>query len=277
MPYYYNPILTKFETIMKLSKTSTAMSLSVQNLKAHGACPDGIEFVEMHGLDSYSLHDLDITGDYNEYVLWLDGKVSCEYTHDENGNVLTRVTLTNGKLTKLTYDERGNKLSSNAVDGIESYVYDENDNMIQYRWQFHNHTTVHKYTYDATGNKLSHECHGLYRKEWTYGENNNVLTYNENLCGKITEYTAAYDSDGNIISYTSDRGYSIKYTYDTRGNLLSVIGGGGPSEVYTYDSNNKMVSYHDSDGYNYTTIDLPKGVLCQVFKRAEIILEIKLK
>ena len=161
--------------------------LTPENLKKIRACQSGIDFAEMHGLEKYSLEQLDIRGDYKYYVKWVADKMTTIHVFDSNNNIISR----------------------------------------------------------------------------------------KNPCGYTDEYT--YDSNNNKSSFNNSHGYTEEYTYDKNNNMLSSKDSNGYTEEYTYDKNGNMTSYADSNDVNYSTENLPKGVLCRVFKRDEIILEIRIK
>ena len=186
------------------------MKLSIKNLHKIGLYASYIKFIQMHGLEKYSLSDLAIVGDYNGIVDALSIKPSSNCVYDASDRLLS---------------------CTNSLGFLEKYTYDENGNMIS-----HNHSAGHSHT-------------------WTYGSNNNKLSRSV-IDGQSVRWT--YNAHGIVASHSD--------------YILHCIG------RFSYGVNTmRVVSYRDTDGYHYSTDNLPKGVLCQVYKDDKIVLEITLK
>ena len=279
--------------------------LSPSMLKDMKVSNDTIAFIKMHNLGEYSLSDLDIYGDYLGYMRDLNINLGSSRTYDNGGNITSKTDVDglvefythdeNGNMTVLDfekydsihweYDENGNVISHKrpGVFSIE-YTYDANDNMISMSKttcsmpEGRIYTEV--FTYDENNNMVSRRSPGIFNEVYTYDIHNNILTSKS-----INEYTVIngieYDSSGNTLpiwARSIKRKYSNEwvYTYDKSGNMLTSNDSERYNIEYAYDSSNKMVSY-EAPTYRYSTINLPKNVLCQVYKNGILILEIKLK
>ena len=164
--------------------------LSLELLISFGAGHSYLSFVTAHGLEKYSLSDLEIEGDYRGYIWlyiqWVHNKLSPDESWPED---------TEGHWD-CKRDRRGNIISR-----VHSRMYSDG---------VYVSSNEHTYTYDKNNNMIRHQ----------YGD----------------------------------------YI-----------------ELYAYSRNNKIISYSDSRGHHYSTINLPDNVLCQAFKNGIMVLEIKLK
>jgi hypothetical protein len=150
--------------------------------------------------------------------------VSCTYTYDDDGNILTREFSTPERgrynLDTYTYDPNGNLLTKESDSDF--------DGTVDFR------TT---YTHDGKGNLLT--------EEYDIGGDGTV--------DSRTTYT--YDANGNLL--TEDRGHHapvagdtyITYTYNTDGNMLTQDIGSGTDgatrsrTTYTYDADRNTLTY----------------------------------
>ncbi len=131
---------------------------------------------------------------------------SVTYTRDALGRILTRTETIEGVTT--TY----------------SYGYDPAGRLTSVQ---ENGTTVSTYTYDANGNRLSHNA-----TTGTYDEQDRLLTYGS------ASYN--YTLNGELQSKT-DTGLTTRYQYDVLGNLIQVTLPGGLTIDYLIDGRNRRV------------------------------------
>lgn len=186
-----------------------------------------------------------------------------EYIYDENGLLLYKKTvLTDGteyEYEEYRYDDNGlltatTVYTQGVCDSSYEYVYDDNGNCtlsayydrngdLSYiqTWEYNelglvtrdyveSYTSgwysVHEYTYDENGNKLSHieytDQTSTLTTKWTYDENGNVLTEKlydgDSVVGGWNEWI--YDEHGNITEkYWNSDGHGLDshtyYTYIT--------------------------------------------------------------
>ena len=162
--------------------------------------------------------------------------VESKYSHDENGNVLTK---SYGKSTSIanTYDSK-NRITSTAYAGkTTNYTYDSNGQLVS--------ANDDTYTYDIRGNITSKT------------ESGTTTTFNYSNSSWKDELTAVngtpltYDESGNVLTYGNK-----KFTWNTGRNLESIVDGNNKYS-YTYDENGirtsktvngKTTYYNTKDG-----------------------------
>jgi YD repeat-containing protein len=134
--------------------------LTLEYLKQHKACSEGIVFFKRNGLEGFPLDQLqNVKGDFNSYVEWLkerpvheydskgnmtkevypDGRTYC-YEYDSKGNK-TKLVHPNGRTYCWEYDSKGNKTKSVYPDG-DTYCWEytfNNDQLVEVK---ENRTTV---------------------------------------------------------------------------------------------------------------------------------------
>ena len=225
------------------------------------ACNGATTFLKAFKLEGYCLNDLEITGDYRSHIYWLENRVAYPYVFK-----CLDITITD------TSDKRIDELKAS-----DKYWYERTRDV---NGKLLTHVTSNGYTetwtYDDKCNVLTRVNSKGLTQTYTYDSNSNLLTH-VNSNGVTVTWT--YDSNGNILTSVDNIGYTETFTYDDKGNELTCIGSNGASltTTYTYDSNNNLLTYVCSNGYTYDTSNLPKGILCQVFKDKEIILSISKK
>jgi len=116
------------------------MNITKIFLVKHFACPKAISFFERNfpetlfpaGID---LSKVKITGDFNNYISWLNGVLDNTYKYDSNGNMITKV-LPNGDTYHYEYDTNGNMITEVLPDGHIyqwEYKYDSNSRLVKAR------------------------------------------------------------------------------------------------------------------------------------------------
>ncbi len=183
-----------------------------------------------------------------------------EYTYDGAGNLLQK-DLGNGtrtvyafnalgqvaSITNLApdhvsvnsfdnyqYDVLGNVLSDTSQNGVWTYTYNADSQLVVAQFASSNlailpNQTI-QYAYDANGNRVSQTVNGV---KTTYVINNMNETTTATITGGGTT-TYQYDDNGNLIASTDGSGNTI-YTYDQLNELLSVATPGDSTSTYSYD------------------------------------------
>ena len=218
-----------------------------------------INFLSMHKLEKYAIHELDITGDYVSNIERLNICLSRTYTYNASGKLISDEELAKQlEGWVCTYDDIGNILTRTSPDGESE-----------------------EWTYDEHGNELSYKTPDGNLKEWEY-DSRGLWVTGMNSGSGWRYFTYTYDNRGNAIEQI-DGDRTQTATYDGNNNRLSHTRSGSAygsfyfKKEWTYDSNNEVVSYNDTGGYRYSNENLPDGVLCQVFFHDDIVLEIKVK
>jgi len=176
-----------------------------------------------------------------------DGNLIVKYAYDKMSR-LTKKTNGNGTYTVYTYTSGGNvkKLvnytADKKVNSEFTYRYDRFGNISEiktkegtYRYEYDlmkqlisatdvDGTTT-RYTYDATGNRVSEQT----GDQITYYAVNELNQYT-----KVGGTRYSYDAAGNLIAKTDDQG-TTTYTYDIDGNLVKAASPLGIWE-YTYNA-----------------------------------------
>lgn len=140
-----------------------------------------------------------------------------------------------------TYDSSGNILEEKSKQGVSSFTYDKNNQLIQ---EVLPDGTINEYSYDDVGN----------RKESTRGDKTDFFSYNEaNQIVTKNDLVYKYDEDGNLIQDEQYKyeynalGYQTRvsdlkdkevahYEYDEAGLRIKKIMGSKTHEYY-YDDN----------------------------------------
>ena len=210
---------------------------------------------------------------------------SVRYTHDANGNMLTR-TDELGTVTKFTYEATFNQVATvqDALGNMATFGYDSRGNLTS-TTDARNNTTIYEYDpfgqlikmtdplgnpttyeYDAFGNltsvvnavagttrfrydavsRLVEAMDALGRKSATTYDNLDRVTVQTNAQGGKTAFR--YDAVGNLLSVTNARGKTTSFTYDTMSRLLTRTDPLGKTEHRFYDLNGNLTQFIDRRG-----------------------------
>ncbi len=217
--------------------------LSVAKLTALNACKEGIDFVKAFGLTDYNLDDLDITGDWQDFVRWVT----------ENKDKVADVPVTYKNC--ITFNDK-----VVAPDDLEALKASNN---YWFTKEYNDQGLLVKFTNSD---------------DWWYTREYN----DQGLLVKSTRsndywYLREYSDQGLEIKYTNSYGHWYTKEYNDQGLLVKSTNSNDYSCVYEYNEQGIIVKYNDSDGCEYDTENLPEGILCQVCIGAEVILSVKLK
>jgi len=175
-----------------------------------------------------------------------EGNMIVKYSY-EKMNRVSKKTNGNGTYTSYSYTPSGNikKLVNYAPDGIVNsefvYSYDRFGNISEIKTKngtyYYEYDllrqlvsatdvdgTVTRYSYDATGNRISEQI----------GSDTTYYTTNElNQYTKAGNTNYSYDAAGNLITKTDAEG-TTTYSYDLEGNLVNV---NSPLGIWEYSYN----------------------------------------
>jgi hypothetical protein len=191
-----------------------------------------------------------------------------EYTYDDNGNKLTSNsevydagTLSYSFGTTYTYDANGNMLTQESNnDGVINeynsyeYEFDANGNILKENAPY----GTGNYSYFDNGNLQSVsyiEDDETFTNTFTYDDKDNIKT---STFGDIT-ITYTYDTNNKITKAVKVGGSetnTLNITYDSNGNLVSINNGSEDVFTNTYDANgNLLTEYANGQTYTYTYYD----------------------
>jgi len=198
----------------------------------------------------------------NEYDtqgrLWkiiLNG-ITYEFVYDTLDRV-TSVKVNNSSLGSTEFVEKlidGHYYQTDLVENLNfqngdviSYVYDENDNLIQLTF---NNVPRYEYEYDASGRlAIYKDLH-----------NSNIYFYSYDLAGRLEKVT---DQDGSEITYTYDNAGNVsQYAYQvgnaSRGVHYSYDTSTGKFDYSAYTTTTNGNGYSITNDYNYSSDSLQR-------------------
>ena len=163
----------------------------------------------------------------------------------------------NGVVTKNTYDESSNLLSTTitftkadgeVVTNVTTNTYDSYNRLISTTDENSNTTT---YVYDARGNKVSET--DSQNRTTTYEYTPQNLLINTTYPDYTTE-SKTYDAMGNILSETNQESETTSYEYDGADRLIKTTYPDGTTTFTEYDEAGRVLSTTDANANvtNYT-------------------------
>ncbi len=159
-------------------------------------------------------------GTYTTYSYTPTGNIKRLINYDPDGGV-------NSKF-EYSYDRFGNVSSVRTDDGVYYYEYDLLRQLIS---ATDPDGTVTRYSYDATGNRISEQI----GNETTYYTTNVLNEYTS-----VGQTTYSYDAAGNLITKVDESG-TTTYSYDIDGNIVNISSPLGLWE-YSYNAMGDRVS-----------------------------------
>lgn len=170
---------------------------------------------------------------------------SMEY--EEDSPRLTSLTSPLERVTRFTYDGRGNPLTfQDAAGNVTRYEWSDQGDLLAYIDASGERTT---YVYNDAGlvisatNPLGHTI--SYRYDDLGRQTGVTLPEGEDV-------SVTYDTLDRVVSTTDALGQSTSYAYDGAGRLLQLTDAGGNVTSFTYDGFGRLVSETRPDG-NATT------------------------
>ncbi|HEY7165683.1 MAG TPA: tandem-95 repeat protein [Candidatus Binatia bacterium] len=189
-----------------------------------------------------------------------------------NGGLPSRIVASNGAVTSMTYDLKGNLLTSTAPTGATTtFTYEPTFNQVKTIRDSKTNTTTINYDskgnpteiVDALGNRtqMSYDSRGLLTSvtsavgtpvqnttSFTYNARGNLLTTTD---PKNNVTTLAYDNAGNVIRSTDAEGRVTEFTYDSMNRLTAVLDANLQQTNYVYDEKGNLTQL--TDAKNQTT------------------------
>ncbi len=217
--------------------------LSVAKLTSLKACKEGIDFVKAFGLTDYNLDDLDITGDWHNFVGWV--------TTNKDKDVVTPVILKN------CFTFNGKVVDPNDLEALKA------SNDTWYAKEYNEQGLLVKFSdsYDYWYTK-EYNDQGL---EVKFSDSNDYWS------------TRVYNDQGLEVKFTNSNDRWHTREYNDQGLLVKFTNSNDRWYTHEYNDQDIIVKYTDGNGFNYDTRKLPEGILCQVLKGTEVVLSVTLK
>jgi YD repeat-containing protein len=169
-----------------------------------------------------------------------------KFTYDSEDR-LTSTTDPEGRITKYTLDEKGQRIETENPDGSKT-----------------------KKEYDAVGNVTRSEDELGRATVYAYDQFNRTKSV---IRPDQRTSTTKYDQFGNVTEFQDFDGNTLKMSYDQRNNLTSQIDKEGRTTKFSYDLNNNLIQKEDAAGnkfalsyspLNKVTIQtLPNGLIAK--------------
>ena len=176
-----------------------------------------------------------------------------QFTHDANGNVMTRVDPA-GKTWTFTYNSRGQVLTkTNPTGGVITNTYNADATLAS---TTDSDTGIFAFAYDA-----------FKRLTKITNPDDTIIQITYNLNDQITSitdennhtFTATYDANGNLTKITDQAGKEIAFAYDLLDRVVQITNRLDKVSTLTYDSVGRLASTtNPNDLITYFAYD-PRG------------------
>ena len=188
--------------------------------------------------------------------------------YDADGRPLS-FTDANGRVTQLSYDERGRLLSQSVGGEVTTYQYDHaglltnvtrpDGSMLTYI-----HDDAHRQTEvdDSLGNRLVYnlDAAGNHTQVQSYDPNGTLQSTRQQVFDQLSHLVQVigaksqttdyqYDDNGNLVGVTDALGHPTTDTYDAVNRLIQQVDANGGETRTTYDAFNDIISVTDPDGH----------------------------
>ncbi|HEV8719169.1 MAG TPA: tandem-95 repeat protein [Candidatus Binatia bacterium] len=182
---------------------------------------------------------------------------------DANG-LPTRIVRPNNAMTTMTYDSKGNLLTTtDPMGATTTFTYEPTFNQAKtIRDPKGNTTTIN---YDIKGNPIEIVDALNNRTQMTY-DTRGLLTVITSAIGTPAQNTTsfAYDARGNLFTTTNPKGDVTTLVYDNTGNVSNSTDAENRVTQFTYDPRNRLITVLDADLNTTQYAYDPKGNLAQV-------------
>jgi len=160
---------------------------------------------------------------------------------DANGNPI-QITRPNGAITTMTYDAKGNLLTTTeqAIGATTTFAYESTFNQVTSITDPLNHTTT--ITYDAKGNPLTITDADNKVTTLTY-DSRGLLTSTKDALDQMT--TLGYDAQGRLVRTTDPLNRTTTLTYDGAGNVATSTDALNRVTSFEYDAFNRLKKVTD--------------------------------
>ncbi len=222
--------------------------------------PDGAPRVFVHGDNGTLVSVTDKEG--NQTVIGADSEGRRSVSTDPYGGAFdTDYDTVSGKMSR-SGSENGDSITYDYTTRVQAGGHEVRD-LTQVNYP---DGTAETFTYDASGNRLTHTDQAGNTTTRTYSTSDQVLSITVPT-GGTTTFT--YDAAGNRISQTNHAGFTTTFTYDAFNRLTGLTRPDGTTKEFAYDATNLLLSVTDERGKattfgydvnnNLTTVTDPAG------------------
>jgi RHS repeat-associated protein len=186
-----------------------------------------------------------------------DMAVSASVAYDGLSNRPLIITDSNGNVTTLSYDEKGNLLSAqNAPGEVWTYTYDAQGRRLTRTNPLGNVTT---WSYDHAD--LVGVTDAIGRRVQLFSDTGGrLLSIVDSLGNRMVD---RWDGLDRVLSITDPLGGITSVSYDASGNLVNHTDANGNATAYTYNARNKLQTTQDALGKIETLSYEPGGKVAQ--------------
>ena len=162
--------------------------------------------------------------------------------YEYDGNLITKITHSNGLVESFTYDAMGNVTKESDSNGRSTtYVYDNLNRIIK---KTDSYGKSESFKYDGNGNVTEYIDKLGGKTVSTYDKNNNLIGTSKGTL----KTSKSYDNHNRIISETDEQGLTVKYVYDAKGQKISETDAYGNKTTYEYDEVGHNIKTTDGKG-----------------------------
>ena len=158
------------------------------------------------------------------------------------GNLIKKITHSNGLVESFTYDSMGNVLIESDSNGRKTtYVY---DNLNRITKKTDSYGQSESFKYDGNGNIIEYIDKLGGKTISTYDNNNNLIATQKGTL----KTSKTYDHHNRVLTETDEQGLTVKHVYDAKGNEIKETDAYGNTTVNEYDVVGHLVKTTDGKG-----------------------------
>ncbi|MBI3952027.1 MAG: hypothetical protein HY314_16395 [Acidobacteria bacterium] len=183
----------------------------------------------------------DENGNLTSYTT--EAATSLQFTYDPVLNLETQVVSEEDRVTRYSYDRRGNLIQVvNPRGSVIQYAYDASGNNISATDNLGNIT---RFEYDPSGNLTAFIDANGRQTSYEYDQVSRLIAETD-PAGLTTRYI--YDPLDRLIEIISPKGAVTRYAYDALGNIISVTDATNRTVTFAYDAAGRVIRRTDPSG-----------------------------